>query len=142
MPIHFIRLLIVLLLALAIASCGGPVKELEGALGKIPIFSPASLKDRTTAHTSDVISDPMKFSTYTWHLETTMSPIVVDAFYTAQWPAAARVEEDGEINFHNPPLPEGDAPLGESVHVTVKSTQEGGKTQFSISEDVFARRRS
>ena len=142
MPIRFTRPLIMILIALVVASCGGPVKELDGALGKIPIFSPASLKERTTAHTSDVISDPMKFSTYTWHLETTMSPVVVDAFYTAQWPAAARVEEDGEIHFHNPPLPAGDAPLGEGVHVTIKSAPEGGKTQFSITEDVFARRRS
>ena len=118
------------------------MKELEGALGKVPIFSPATLKERSTAHTSDVISDPMKFSTYTWHLETTMSPVVVDAFYSAQWPAASRVEEDGEIHFHNPPLPEGDAPLGEGVHVTIHSAPAAGKTQFDISEDVFASRRS
>jgi len=137
------RLLIVSFLVVAVASCGGgPVKELDGAMGTIPIFSPASLKERATAHTSDVISDPMKFSTYTWHLESTMSPIVIDAFYTAQWPSASRIEEDGDVMFHNPPLPEGDAPLGEGVHVTIHSTQEGGKTQFEISEDVFARRRS
>lgn len=143
MPIRFTRALITIILALAVASCGGgPVKNLDGALGTIPIFSPASLKERSTAHTSDVISDPMKFSSYTWHLETTLSPVVVDAYYTAQWPSAGRVEEDGEIHFHNPPLPEGDAPLGEGVHVTIHSTQEGGKTQFEISEDVFSRRRS
>jgi hypothetical protein len=118
------------------------VKELEGALGKIPIFSPATLKERSAAHTSDVISDPMKFSTYTWYLETTMAPVVVDAFYSAQWPAAARVEEDGEIHFHNPPLPEGEAPLGEGVHVTIHSAPAAGKTQFEIAEDVFASRRS
>lgn len=142
MSIRYARPLTTILLAITVAACGGPVKELEGALGPIPIFSPASLKERTTAHTSDVISDPLKFSTYTWQLETAMSPIVVDSFYTAQWPAASRVEEDGEIHFNNPPLPEDDAPLGESVHVTIYTTQEGGKTRFSISEDVFARRRS
>jgi hypothetical protein len=140
--IRYERLLIVILLVVAVASCGGPVKELDGALGTIPIFSPASLKERATAHTSDVISDPMKFSTYTWHLESTMSPAVIDAFYAAQWPSATRIEEDGDVMFHNPPLPEGEAPLGEGVHVTIHSTQEGGKTQFEISEDVFARRRS
>ena len=142
MPIRDIRPLIMVVLALVVASCGGPVKELDGALTRIPIFSPATLKERSTAHTSDVISDPMKFSTYTWHLETTMAPVVVDAFYSAQWPAAARVEEDGEIHFHNPPLPEGDAPLGEGVHVTIHSASADGKTAFEISEDVFSRRRS
>lgn len=142
MPTRDTRPLIMILLAVVVASCGGPVKDLEGALGKIPIFSPATLKERSTAHTSDVISDPMKFSTYTWHLETTMSPVVVDAFYSAQWPAASRVEEDGEIHFHNPPLPGGDAPLGEGVHVTIHSAPAAGKTQFDISEDVFASRRS
>jgi len=142
MSIRYARLLTLIALVFVFASCGGPVKELDGALGNIPIFSPASLKERTTAHTSDVISDPMKFSTDTWDLETSMSAGEVEAFYAAQWPSAARVEEDGEVVFHNPPLPEGDAPLGEGVHVTIKSTQEGGKTQFSISEDVFSRRRS
>jgi len=132
----------VILLALVVFSCGGPVKTLDGALSTIPIFSPASLKERTTAHTSDVISDPMKFSSYTWHLETDMAPVVVDAFYTSQWPSASRVEEDGEIHFHNPPLPAGDEPLGEGVHVTIHQTKEAGKTQFEISEDVFSRRRS
>jgi hypothetical protein len=141
-PIRDIRPLIIVVLALVVASCGGPVKELDGALTKIPIFSPATLKERSTAHTSDVISDPMKFSTYTWHLETTMAPVVVDSFYSAQWPAAARVEEDGEIHFHNPPLPEGDAPLGEGVHVTIHPASADGKTHFEISEDVFSRRRS
>jgi len=69
LPIRHRRPLLSILLALVVASCGGPVKELDRALGKIPIFSPATLKERTTAHTSDVISDPMKFSTYTWHLK-------------------------------------------------------------------------
>jgi len=142
MPIRYARLLTLIVLGFVFASCGGPVTELDGALSSIPIFSPASLKERTTAHTSDVISDPMKFSTYTWNLETSMSASEVDAFYSAQWPSAARVEEDGEVMFHNPPLPEGEAPLGEGVHVTIKTVQEDGKTQFSISEDVFSRRRS
>ena len=142
MSIRYLRLLPTLLLVFVFVSCGGPVKELDGALGAIPIFSPASLKERNTAHTSDVISDPMKFSTYTWNLETAKSAAEVEAFYAEQWPTAGRVEEDGEVIFHNPPLPEGDAALGEGVHVTIKSAQEGGKTQFSISEDVFARRRS
>ena len=142
MSIRYPRLLTVILLVFVLVSCGGPVKELDGALGTIPIFSPASLKEKHTAHTSDVISDPMKFSTYTWNLETTRSVIEVDAFYAAQWPAASRVEEEGEIIFHNPPLPEDEAPLGEGMHVTIKTAQEGGKTQISISEDVFSRRRS
>jgi hypothetical protein len=140
--IRFERSLILVLLVVALASCGGPVKELDGAMGTIPIFSPASLKERSTAHTSDSFSDPMKFSTYTWHLESTRSPVEIDAFYSKQWPSAARIEEDGDVMFHNPPLPEGDAPLGEGVHVTIHSAQEGGKTQFEISEDVFSRRRS
>jgi len=142
-PIRYARSLTVILLVLAISACdGGPVKELDGALSTIPIFSPASLKERTTAHTSDVISDPTKFSSYTWHLQTDLAPVVVDAFYTAQWPSASRVEEDGEIHFHNPPLPAGDEPLGEGVHVTIHQIKEDGKTQFEISEDVFSRRRS
>ena len=139
---RYTRSLTIVALALFVASCGGPVKELDGAMGTIPIFIPASLKERTTAHTSDVISDPMKFSTYTWHLETAKSPTEVDAFYKNMWPAAGRVEDDGDIHFHNPPLPEGEEPLGEGVHVTIHSAQEAGKTQFEISEDVFARRRS
>jgi hypothetical protein len=130
-----------LLIALTVASCGGPVKELDGAVGSIPIFSPASLKERSTAHTSDVISDPMKFSTYTWDLETAETPAAVESFYSSKWPTAGRTEEDGKITLRNPPLPEGDAPLGESVSVTINSAAENGKTQFSISEDVFSRRR-
>lgn len=132
----------VLLLALLLAACGGSVKELDGAVATIPIFSPASLKERTTAFTSDDIGDMMKFSTYTWYLETDASPMTVDAFYMAQWPGASRREDAEEIIIRNPPFPaDEDAPLGESVLVTIKLLREGGKTQFSISEDVFRAKR-
>jgi len=144
-----IRRLVLLVVALSCTSCGGNVTKLDGALGTIPIFSPASFKERHTAFTSDDIGDPRKFSTYTWYLETERSVADVEAFYAAQWPNGRSRNEDGEdasagdddITFRNPPLPEGDAPLGESMLVTIKRAQHGGKTQFSISEDVFSHRR-
>jgi hypothetical protein len=134
-----------LVLALAGTSCRQNVTQLDGALGTIPIFSPASFKERVTAHTSDDIGEPRKFSTYTWYLETERSPSEVEAFYSAHWPNGRSDREDGEsdddITFRNPPLPAEDVPLGESVSVTIKRAMEGRKTQFSISEDVFTRRR-
>jgi hypothetical protein len=130
------------LLLLAALACGGSVKELDGAIATIPVFAPASLKERTTAFTSDDIGDMMKFSTYTWYLETEESPMAVDAYYVAQWPGASRTEDAEEIIIRNPPFPaDEDAPLGESVLVTIKLVREGGKTQFSISEDVFRAKR-
>ena len=147
-----IRRLVLLIVALLCTSCSGNVTQLDGALGAIPIFSPATFKERHTAHTSDNIGDPMKFSTYTWYLETERSVSEVEAFYAAQWPNGRSHSEDSEdsseganenedITFRNPPLPADDTPLGESVSVTIKHAREGGKTQFSITEDVFARRR-
>ena len=150
------RRLVLLVVALLCTSCSRNVTQLDGAMGTIPIFSPASFKERHTAYTSDNIGDPRKFSTYTWYLQTEKSAAEVEAFYAAQWPNGRGRSEDGEnssenasenasenedIHFRNPPLPEGDAPLGESVSVTIKRAREGGKTQFSISEDVFSRRR-
>ncbi len=137
-----VRCLALALLATVVTSCGGSVRELDGAIATIPVFSPASLKERTTAFTSDDIGDMMKFSTYTWYLETDASPTTVDAFYMAQWPGASRRENAEEVIIRNPPFPEDeDAPLGESVLVRIKATREGGKTQFSISEDVFRAKR-
>lgn len=131
-----------LLVTLLVAGCGGTVKELDGAVATIPIFSPASLKERTTSFTSDDIGDMRKFSTYTWYLETDASPAAVADYYAGQWPTASRSDDEEEIIIRNPPFPEDeDAPLGESVLVTVKLVREGGKTQFSISEDVFRARR-
>lgn len=125
-----------------LAACTPNVSSLDGAVGAIPIFNPASFKERSQAFTSDDIGDPMKFSTYTWYLETDERAEAVAAFYAAQWPGAERIEEDGEIRLRNPPFPENeDEPLGESVLVTIKLEREGGKTQFSISEDVFRARR-
>lgn len=134
----------VLAAAAIAASCGGPVTSLDGAVGAVPIFSPASFKERATSHTSDQIGAPDKFSTYTWYLETEASPAAVEAFYSQRWPGAGRVEDDeeGATTLRNPPLPENEnTPLGESVSVTIKKAPEGGKTQFSITEDVFSHRR-
>jgi hypothetical protein len=137
------RLLLPLLFVLT-SACGGTVKELDGAMGQIPIFAPASFKERTTSFTSDDMGDPTKFSSYTWYLETEKSPDEVAAYYVAQWPGAGRTEddEDGTIFIRNPPLPEDEnASLGESVSVMIHRTREGGKTQFEISEDVFRAKR-
>ena len=137
------RLLLPLLFALT-SACGGTVKELDGAMGQIPIFAPASFKERTTSFTSDDFGDPTKFSSYTWYLETEQSPDEVANFYVAQWPGAGRTddEEDGTIFIRNPPLPEDEnAALGESVSVMIHRTREGGRTQFEISEDVFRAKR-
>jgi hypothetical protein len=130
------------LLLLAALGCGGTVKELDGAIATIPVFSPASFKERNTSFTSDDIGDMMKFSTYVWYLETPESPMAVDAFYMTQWPGASRTEDAEEIIIRNPPFPANeDAPLGESVLVTIKLAREGGKTQFHITEDVFRAKR-
>ena len=148
----FTRRLVLLVVALLCTSCSRNVTQLDGALGAIPIFSPATYKERHDAFTSDDIGDPRKFSTYTWYLETERGVSEVEAFYAAQWPNGRSHSEDGEdssedandpadITFRNPPLPADDTPLGESVSVTIKHAREGGKTQFSITEDVFARRR-
>ena len=129
-------------LALIVVACGGTVTKLNGAVGTIPIFAPASLKERTTAFTSDTLGDPQKFSTYTWHLETDAVPATVADFYAAQWPSASRTTDEDDIVIRNPPLPADErTPLGESVLVTVKLQPENGKTQFSITEDVFKARR-
>jgi len=146
------RRLVLLTVTLLCTSCSRNVTQLDGALGAIPIFSPATFKERHTAYTSDDIGDPRKFSTYTWYLESERGVSEVEAFYAAQWPNGRSQSEDGEdssedandpadITFRNPPLPADDTPLGESVSVTIKRAREGGKTQFSITEDVFARRR-
>lgn len=129
------------LILLAALACGGPV-TLDGAIATIPVFAPASFKERNTSFTSDDIGDMMKFSTYVWYLETPESPMAVDAYYMAQWPGASRTEDAEEIIIRNPPFPANeDAPLGESVLVTIKLTREGGKTQFNITEDVFRAKR-
>lgn len=131
-----------LLLGLTLLACTPKVSELEGAVGTIPIFNPATFKERTTSFTSDDIGNPTKFSTYTWYLETEESPEAVATFYAAQWPGAERIDDDGEITLRNPPFPEDEnEPLGESVLVTISTEREAGKTQFSISEDVFKARR-
>jgi hypothetical protein len=123
-------------------ACSSEVTELPGAIGTIPIFNPSKYKDYSSAHTSDDISNPMKFSSYTWYLETDASAEDVAAFYMAQWPDAGREDDEEEIRIRNPPFPEDeDAPLGESIFITIKLAREDGKTQFSIDEDVFANRR-
>lgn len=142
--VHFVLRSVLAVLAVIAASCGGTVTSLDGAVGTIPIFSPASLKERTTAHTSDVLGTPDKFSTYTWYLETDASPAEVEAFYAQRWPGAGRTdsEDEGGTTLRNPPLPEDDnVPLGESVSVTINRPAQGGKTQFSITEDVLSHRR-
>jgi hypothetical protein len=127
---------------LLLGSCSSEVTELEGAIGTIPIFNPSSFKELHRAHTSDVISNPMKFSSYTWYLETDAAPEDVASYYMAQWPEAGREDDEEEIRIRNPPFPaDEDAPLGESIFVTIKLVREGGKTQFNISEDVFSNRR-
>lgn len=142
MPIPALRsLALVSLLLLPLAACGGPV-ELEGAVGTIPVFTPADFKERSSSFSSDVISDPMKFSTYNWYMETESSAEDVAAFYMAQWPGAGRTDDDGTITIRNPPFPEDEnEPLGESVLVSIETEREGGKTQFYISEDVFRAKR-
>lgn len=141
MPSRPIALLLTVA-ALLSSACGSSTPTLEGAIGTIPVFSPAELKDRNSSFTSDDIGNPMKFSTYTWELETEKSPAEVQAFYVAQWPSAGIIEDEGEVVIRNPPLPEDeDAPLGESILVTIKVDRVGGKTKFSISEDVFAAKR-
>jgi hypothetical protein len=137
------RFLPLLALALA-AACGGSVSSLDGAIAEIPIFAPASLKERSASYTSDDVDDIMKFSSYTWYMETDRTPDEVAAFYVAQWPGAGRTddEENATIFIRNPPLPDDeDAPIGESVSVTINRTREGGKTQFHIAEDVFRAKR-
>src|SRR5215470_17712635 len=125
------RRLVLLTVTLLCTSCSRNVTQLDGALGAIPIFSPATFKERHTAYTSDDIRDPRKFSTYTWYLETERGVSEVEAFYAAQWPNGRGRSEDSEgssedaneaedITFRNPPLPADDTPLGESVLVTIK----------------------
>jgi hypothetical protein len=140
LPSPLRRLFVVPLILLG--SCTSEVTELPGQIGTIPIFNPSEYKDYSSAHTSDDISNPMKFSSYTWHLETEASAEEVAAFYMAQWPDAGREDDDEAIRIRNPPFPEDEnAPLGESLFVTIKLAREGGKTQFSIDEDVVANRR-
>ncbi len=132
----------VLALSLALGGCSSSVDSLDGAIGTIPIYNPAKLKERTTAFTSDVMSDMTKFSTYTWSLETESSAEDVASFYASKWPDAVRVDEDGEITLRTPPFPEDeDEPLGESVMVVIQTEREDGKTLFAITEDVFRARR-
>lgn len=142
---HALAAIALVVPCLVIAGCdglGGPVTSLDGAVGDIPIFSPASLKELATSTTSDDLSQPMKFSTYSWYLETASSPAEVEAFYKSKWPGAGRVAEDDTVTLRNPPLPADDnAPLNESVSVTITLTPEGGKTQFTITEDVFTPKR-
>ena len=131
-----------LVLSLTVGGCSSSVDSLDGAIATIPIYNPAKLKERTTAFTSDVMSDMTKFSTYTWYMETESSAEDVASFYASKWPDAIRNEEDGEITLRTPPFPEDeDEPLGESVMVTIRTEREGGMTKFYISEDVFRARR-
>lgn len=136
------------------AGCGrggggsGGAPHLDGALAELPVFAPAALIERRDAFTSDTVDEPMKFSTYTWHLRTHRSPEEVEAFYLAQWPRAGRVTDDDAIRLRDPPLPydpdpddEVEPPLGESTSVTIYLEPERGLTRFSITEDVFAARR-
>jgi hypothetical protein len=140
-PTRLLRALLVAPLVL-LGSCKSEVTELPGAVGTIPIFNPSKYKDYSSAYTSDEISNPMKFSSYTWHLETEASAEDVAAFYMAQWPDAGREDDEEEIRIRNPPFPEDEnEPLGESIFITIKLAREDGKTQFSIDEDVFANRR-
>jgi hypothetical protein len=129
--------LFVLVLVVGCSGGRGAITDLEGSVGEIPIFTPASFKELATSTTSDDLSDPMKFSTYSWYLETESSPAEVEAF-KAKWPGAGRVEDDDSVTLRNPPLPANDdAPLGESVSVTITLEREEGKTPFTITEDVF-----
>ncbi len=133
-----------LLLLVLLAACGGDVDSLPGAVGQIPIFNPSKYLDYSSAYTSDDFGDPMKFSSYSWELETERPADEVIAFYTAQWPQAGREddEEENVVRIRNPAFPEDeDAPLGESVMITVWRDKQGGKTKFEIDEDVFRARR-
>lgn len=145
MGIHHRRHALAVFVLVLVAGCnggGGSVTDLEGAVGEIPIFTPASFKELFTSTTSDDLSDPMKFSTYSWYMETSSSPAEVEAFYKSQWPGAGRVEDDGAVTLRNPPLPENDsAPIGESVSVNITLEPENGKTHFTITEDVFRSKR-
>ena len=132
-----------LLPMIVLVACGG-VDALPGAVGQIPIFNPSKYLDTRSAYTSDNIGDPMKFSSYTWELETERSADEVIAFYAAQWPQAGREddEEENVVRLRNPAFPaDEDEPLGESVMVTVWRDRQGGKTKFAIDEDVFRARR-
>ncbi len=138
------RALSLLMLAISLAGCKDEVTELEGAVGEIPIFNPSRYLDRSSAYTSDVISDPTKFSSYSWKLETEKSAEEVIAFYLSQWPGASRDddEEEGTVIIRNPPFPaDENEPLGESLLVTVWTARQDGKTRFTIDEDVFRNRR-
>ena len=127
-----------------VIACGGDSKTpatLDGAIGKPPVFVPSALGERSTALTSDDISNVGKFSTYTWHLSTAQPWTAIDAFYRAQWPGAGREETEDGVSYRNPPLPEGDDPLGESQSVSIHKAPKDGRTSFDVSEDVFAEKR-
>jgi len=146
-PDLFALLLTLALLASSLyapTGCGGGAaggRGLDGALGPIPVFAPARKIRRSTAFTSDELQNPMKFSSFTWHFRTSRPADEIEAFYLSQWPGAGRVEDDEAVYLRYPALPADDAPLGESVAITIFRAREGGKTRFSISEDVFAERR-
>lgn len=108
----------------------------------IPVFAPSSLGERADVHTSDDIGNPMKFSTYTWHLSTAQGWEAIDAYYKAQWPSAGRVEDEEQVSYRNPPLPENEnTPLGESQSVTIHKGRVKDRTNFEIHEDVFGEKR-
>jgi hypothetical protein len=133
---------IALVLVAGCSGGGGVVTSLEGAVGEIPIFTPASFKELATSMTSDDLADPTKFCTYSWYLMTDSSPAEVEAFYRSKWPGAERVADEDSVTLRNPPLPADDnAPLGESVSVTINLAREEGKTPFTITEDVFRSKR-
>ncbi len=129
---------------IALGACANEVSSLPGAVGEIPIFNPAEYLDYSSAFTSDVISDPMKFSSYSWTLETERPASEVIAFYEAQWPEAGREDdaEEGTVTLRNPAFPEDEnEPLGESLMVIIWTERQDGKAKFTIDQDVFRNKR-
>ena len=127
----------------ATVACGS-LEKLDGAIGDVPVAPGSSLKDQSSAYTSDDFGDPMKFHGITWDLETKTSPADVEAFYMQRWPQAGKMtdEEEGTVTLRNPPLPtDENTPLTESMSVTIHQIQVGGKTQYSVNEDVYTRKR-
>lgn len=133
----------VLVLSLSVLAGCGKVDSLPGAIGQIPIYNPAELVDTRSSLSGDNSGDPFRFSSYTWELTTESSADDVIAFYSAQWPQAGRTEdsEENTVRLRNPAFPPDGTPLDEGVLVTVWRDRQGGKTKYTISEDVLRVRR-
>ena len=132
-----------LLLSLSVLAGCGKIDRLPGAIGQIPIYNPAELVDTRSSFSGDNGGDPFRFSSYTWELTTESSADEVIAYYSAQWPQAGRTEnrEENTVRLRNPAFPPEGTPLDEGVLVTVWRDRQGGKTKYTISEDVLRVRR-